>query len=60
MARETDEALVVKALLHHDNLKTSMDYIHDVEDMLQDRYSPLRLLVLMVGLKLSSCSCLMV
>jgi len=38
------QALVVKALLQHDDLKTSMGYIHDVEDILQDRYSPLRLL----------------
>ena len=44
VARETGQALVVKALLQHDNLKTSMAYIHDVEDILQDRYSPLRLL----------------
>ncbi len=44
VARETGQALVVKALLQHDNLKTSMGYIHDVEDILQDRYSPLRLL----------------
>jgi len=44
VARETGQALVVKALLQHDDLKTSMDYIHDVEDILQDKYSPLRLL----------------
>jgi len=44
VARETGEALVVKALLQHDDLKTSMGYIHDVEDILQDKYSPLRLL----------------
>ncbi len=44
VARETGQALVVKALLQHDDLKTSMGYIHDVEDILQDRYSPLRLL----------------
>ena len=31
-------------MLQHDNLKTSMSYIHDVGDILQDRYSPLRLL----------------
>ena len=35
---------MVKALLQHDDLKTSMGYIHDVEDILQDKYSPLRLL----------------
>jgi len=44
VARETGQALVVKALLQHDDLKTSMGYIHDVEDIIQDRYSPLRLL----------------
>jgi len=44
VARETGQALVVKALLQHDDLKTSMGYIHDVEDILQDKYSPLRLL----------------
>jgi len=44
VARETGQALVVKALLQHDDLKTSMGYIHDVENILQDRYSPLRLL----------------
>ena len=44
VARETGQALVVKALLQHDDLETSMGYIHDVEDILQDRYSPLRLL----------------
>jgi len=46
VARETGEALVVKALLQHDDLKTSMGYIHDVEDLIigTDEYSPLRLL----------------
>jgi len=44
VARETGQALVVKALLQHDDLKTSMSYIHDVEDIIQDKYSPLRLL----------------
>ncbi len=44
MARETGQALVVKAMLQYDNLKTSVSYIHDVEDILQDRYSPLGLL----------------
>ena len=44
VARETGQALVVKALLQHDDLKTSMGYIHDVEDIIQDKYSPLRLL----------------
>ena len=34
VARETGQALVVKALLQHDDLKTSMGYIHDVEDIL--------------------------
>jgi len=46
VARETGQALVVKALLQHDDLKTSMGYIHDAEDLVvgDDRYSPLRLL----------------
>jgi hypothetical protein len=38
--------LLVKALLQHDDIETSMVYIHDVEDLIigTDKYSPLRLL----------------
>lgn len=46
LARETGQALLVKALLQHDDIKTSMGYIHDVDDMVvkDDKYSPLRIL----------------
>jgi len=44
VARETGSALAVKALLQHDNIETSMGYIHDAEDVLQQRISPLRLM----------------
>ncbi len=43
VAQETGSALAVKALLQHDNIETSMGYIHDVEDVIQQRISPLRL-----------------
>ncbi len=43
VAKETGSALVVKALLQHDKIDTSMQYIHDVEDSIQQRISPLRL-----------------
>ncbi len=43
VAQETGSALAVKALLQHDNIDTSMGYIHDAEDVLQQRISPLRL-----------------
>lgn len=44
VAQETGSALAVKALLQHDNIATSMEYIHDVEDEIQQRISPLRLI----------------
>jgi integrase len=46
LAREYDSALIVKSLLQHDDIKTSMRYIHDAEDLVvgDDRYSPLKLL----------------
>ena len=44
MARETGSALAVKALLQHANIQTSMGYIHDAEDVIQQKISPLRLL----------------
>ena len=43
VAQETGSALAVKALLQHDNIDTSMGYIHDAEDVLRQRISPLRL-----------------
>jgi integrase len=47
VARETGSALAVKALLQHDNIETSMQYIHDAEDMIQQRISPLKLMTKM-------------
>ncbi len=43
VAQETGSALMVKALLQHDKIDTSMEYIHDAEDVIQQRISPLRL-----------------
>jgi len=43
VARESGSALAVKSLLQHDNISTSMIYIHDVEDVIQQRVSPLKL-----------------
>lgn len=43
VAEVTGQALAVKALLQHDDISTSMEYIHDVEDVIQQRISPLRL-----------------
>ena len=43
VAQETGSALAVKALLQHDKIETSMEYIHDAEDKIQQRISPLRL-----------------
>ncbi len=43
VAQETGSALAVKALLQHDDIHTSMGYIHDVEDVIQQRISPLAL-----------------
>lgn len=46
VAQEAGEALIVKALLQHDDIHTSMGYIHDVDDLIykDDKYSPMRLL----------------
>jgi integrase len=44
VAQETGSALAVKALLQHDKIDTSMEYIHDAEDIIQQRISPLRLI----------------
>ena len=43
VAQETGSALAVKALLQHDKIDTSMEYIHDAEDVIQQRISPLRM-----------------
>ena len=43
VAQATGSALAVKALLQHDKIDTSMEYIHDAEDVIQQRISPLRL-----------------
>jgi len=43
VAQETGSALAVKALLQHDKIDTSMEYIHDAEDVIRQRISPLRL-----------------
>ena len=44
VASEKGSALMVKAILQHDDIETSMEYIHDVEDKLQQEVSPLQLL----------------
>lgn len=44
VAQVTGEALVVKALLQHDKIETSMQYIHDAEGVIQQRVSPLALI----------------
>ena len=46
LAQETGQALIVKALLQHDDIHTSMGYIHDIDELVikDDKYSPLRLL----------------
>lgn len=43
VARSTRSALAVKALLQQDNIKSSMVYIHDAEDEIQQMVSPLEL-----------------
>ena len=44
VAQETGSALAVKALLQHDKIDTSMECIHDAEDVIQQRISPFRLI----------------
>ena len=46
VAQESGQALIVKALLQHDDINTSMGYIHDVDELVirDDKYSPLRIL----------------
>jgi integrase len=43
VAEETKNVMAVKALLQHDNIQTSMVYIHDVEEGIQQNISPLKL-----------------
>lgn len=43
VAAETKNVMAVKALLQHDNIQTSMVYIHDVEEEIQKGISPLQL-----------------
>jgi integrase len=43
IARETMSGLAVKSLLQHDDISTSMLYIHDAEDRIQQQVSPLEL-----------------
>ncbi len=43
VARSSKSALVVKAILQHDDVRTSQAYIHDVEDTIQQEISPLEL-----------------
>ena len=44
VARESGSVLAVKAVLQQDDVKSSMIYIHDVEDSLKQVYSPLKIL----------------
>ncbi len=43
VAKNTRSALAVKALLQHDNINTSMRYIHDAEEDIQREISPMEL-----------------
>jgi integrase len=43
VAKETGSVLAVKAILQHDSVDSSMVYIHDVEEEVQKRVSPLKL-----------------
>jgi len=44
IAKETGNVMAVKALLQHDNIQTSMIYVHDVEEeILKGSKSPLKL-----------------
>jgi hypothetical protein len=49
VARSSKSALVVKAILQHDDVRTSQGYIHDVEDSIQQDISPLQLAGMTVG-----------
>jgi len=43
VASETKNAMAVKAFLQHDNIQTSMIYVHDVEEEILKSISPLQL-----------------
>jgi integrase len=43
IAKATRSALAVKAILGHDEIETSMKYIHDAENDIQQEISPLKL-----------------
>ena len=43
VAADTKNAMAVKAFLQHDNIQTSMIYVHDVEEEIQKGISPLKL-----------------
>jgi len=49
VARNSKSALVVKAILQHDDVRTSQSYIHDVEDSIQQGISLLELAGMTVG-----------
>jgi hypothetical protein len=49
VARSSKSALVVKAILQHDDIRASQGYIHDVEDSIQQEISPLQLAGMKVG-----------
>jgi integrase len=44
IAKKTGSALAVKALLQHDKIETSMLYIHDAEDEIQQDMSPMAMI----------------
>jgi integrase len=43
VAADTKNVMAVKAFLQHDNIKTSMIYVHDVEEEILKGISPLKL-----------------
>jgi len=48
VAKNTRSALAVKAILQHDNISTSMRYIHDAEEDIQREISPMELSGVMI------------
>lgn len=44
VARESGSVLAVKAVLQQEDVKSSMIYVHDIEDSLKQVYSPLKIL----------------
>jgi hypothetical protein len=51
VAQSTGSALSVKSILGHSDINTSMDYIHDAEDSLAQRISPIQLMNDKLGIK---------